>query len=322
MMNSTFNAEMSVDEVNIDLSASSTKNLENESPPSNFVNAGTRGGRVIPSLLTLDESVHVEHIDAAYNVGNSDYKNDFQIFQNKMLELLDKWCNKQDMKISKIAQDFEELKDSVIFVNNVCDDLIKKTDNTCQAVSQLDTRVKSLENHVLHTKTLEKKIESLEQQARQCNLEIGNIPDRRSENLITLLEDLGTTIKHNISLNDIAAVHRVPHANSSSTHPKNIIVKFHSRIKRDNVLAAFRLAKGVTTDQLGVSGEPRKVYANEHLTLFNKKLFREAREAAGRYGYRYVWVKHGTVLVRENDTSTVIAVRSPDDVSKILPKPA
>lgn len=322
-MSSTFNPDMSVDEAN--LSTTSTEILEIESPtPTNFVNADARGGRkeALCSVPQMNESLQDGHKDDVAGVNDTSYREDFQIFQNKMLQLLDKWCDKQDKKISKIANDFEDLKNSVKFVNEMCDELNKKTESTRQTVSQLDAKVKSFETHILHTKTLETKIESLEQQARQCNLEIGNVPDRRGENLITLLENLGTAIKHNITLNDVAAVHRVPHANSTSTHPKNIIVKFHSRIKRDNVLAAFRLAKGVTTDQLNISGEPRKVYVNEHLTLSNKKLFREAREAARKCGYRYVWVKHGTILVRENDTSPVTAIRCTSDVSKIVSKPA
>lgn len=87
------------------------------------------------------------------------------------------------------------------------------------------------------------------------------------------MEQLGTAIKYKITRNDIVAVHRVFHANSSSSHPKNIIVKLHSRISRDNILAAFRLAKGITTTQLNISGDPRKVYVNEHLTYPTKSSF-------------------------------------------------
>ncbi|VVC98682.1 unnamed protein product [Leptidea sinapis] len=55
---------------------------------------------------------------------------------------------------------------------------------------------------------------------------------------------------------------------------------------------------------------------NEHLTLKNKRLFRECREEAKRLKYKYVWVKNATILVRENDTSLSFAIRSTGDFTK------
>lgn len=45
---------------------------------------------------------------------------------------------------------------------------------------------------------LDAKIENLKQQARQCNVEIANIPEKRGENLLTLIENIGKTINCSI----------------------------------------------------------------------------------------------------------------------------
>lgn len=167
---------------------------------------------------------------------------------------------------------------------------------------------------------LEDKIESLEQQARQHNLELCNVPERRSEDLLTLMANISSQIKFSLPQRDILAIHRVPHAHNENKTPKNIIVKLSSRILRDNLLSAFRLAKGVKTDQLGFTGTSSPIYMHEHLTLKKKQLFRQARDTAKKNNFKYVWVKHSTILVRENDSAAAIAIRSTQDISKIKTK--
>ncbi|CAK1588797.1 unnamed protein product [Parnassius mnemosyne] len=41
------------------------------------------------------------------------------------------------------------------------------------------------------------------------------------------------------------------------------------------------------------------------------------REAAKKNEYKYVWVKHGTVLARNTDTSPAIVIRSLQDIARI-----
>jgi hypothetical protein len=129
------------------------------------------------------------------------------------------------------------------------------------------------------------------------------MPERRNENLVSIVELLGDVLKCPIRSADIIAVHRVPHADQRNSRPKNIIVKFSSRIQRDNILAAYRANKGLDSSQLSITGTPYTVYLNEHLTLNNKMLFRQCREAAKKYEFKFVWVKHGIVLVSKSETT-------------------
>ncbi|CAG4998396.1 unnamed protein product [Parnassius apollo] len=100
---------------------------------------------------------------------------------------------------------------------------------------------------------LESKIDMMEQQVRQSNIEIVNLPERRDENLIAVLQNIGSIIKHPINPADIVSVHRVPHMDKKNPHPKNVIVKFSTKIIRDNVIAAARVVKSVKSDQLLIS---------------------------------------------------------------------
>ncbi|CAG9568397.1 unnamed protein product [Danaus chrysippus] len=238
-------------------------------------------------------------------------------FKESMVNKMDKWFARQENMISKVVKEFNEVKQTMNQMSNYFDELNNKTTECLNRLAETEKKVKSLEEHTKTITQLEAKIESMEQHSRQCNVEIQNVPERRNENLIKIVEHIGTSIKQSISPNDIVSVHRVPHADTKSTHPKSIVVKLCSRILRDNILSAARMKKGLYTDDLHINGENRRVYVNEHLTLRNKQLFRSARETAKRCNFRFTWIKHGNILVRECETSRVIAIRSYEDLSKI-----
>jgi hypothetical protein len=180
----------------------------------------------------------------------------------------------------------------------------------------LKYEIQQLVNVPNHVQSLENKLSVMEQHTRECNIEITNVPERRNENLINLLMNIGSVVKQPVLATDIVSVHRVPHADQKDTRPKNIIVKFTTRILRDNIVASCRSMKGLNTE-LGLTGTVRNIYVNEHLTLKNKQLFRETRDRAKSCDLKYVWIKLGTILTRKTDSSPVLAIRSEHDLAKI-----
>lgn len=204
-----------------------------------------------------------------------------------------------DMEISLNAMDQRQ---------DMLDQRIITLEKNCTSQSDVSDQITGLEN----------KINYFDQQTRECNVEICNLPERRNENLLAIVTNLGMAINHKLTPSDIVSVHRVPHF-SRDVRPKNIIVKFTSKIIRDNILAACRLKKGLNSEQLLLSGAVQTIYVNEHLTVKNKLLFRECRQKAKSQNFKYVWVKHGIVLVRRTDNSPVLAIRSMHDIAKIKP---
>ncbi|KAL4719262.1 hypothetical protein ACJJTC_002123 [Scirpophaga incertulas] len=217
------------------------------------------------------------------------------------------------IKFSKITQKkLNDIEKSLQFVSERQEVL----DNRLLSVEAAVSRVGVLENKI---NGLEYKLSTMEQQARHCNIEISNMPERRGENLLSTVEMLGNLIKCPIRSMDVVEIHRVPHADQKNSRPKNIIIKLTSRILRDNILSAYRACakKGLDSSQLSIAGTPRTIYLNEHLTLSNKILFRQSREAAKKHEFKFVWVKHGVILVRKSETSPIFAIRCSDDISKI-----
>lgn len=192
-----------------------------------------------------------------------------------------------------------------------------RQDTFDEQLQTLQSQMQPVSDLPCHFKKLESKLATLEQQARDCNIEIINLPDRRNENLTNIVMGIGTVIKQQILASDIVAVHRVPHADQKDTRPKNVIVKLTTRTLRDNVIAASRSCKDLNTEKLGISGSPQKIFVNEHLTIQNKHLFRECRNRAKLHGYKFVWIKHGVILTRKTENSPVLAIRSDQDLVKI-----
>jgi hypothetical protein len=232
---------------------------------------------------------------------------------------------KNDM--AKLGEDNNNINRSLSTVNAHLVEMEKSLDFNSTRQDTLEGKVQAIEKVITSTQgqaervlALERTIASMEQQARTNNIEICNLPEKRGENLVQIFMNICSAIKFTITASDIISVHRVPQADPTNKRPKNIIVRLPSCMLRDNILAAFRVSKGLDTSQISLGGHKNNIYLNEHLTLKNKHLFRQCREAARKCEYKYVWVRHATILLRKNDTSPVLAVRCNEDLGKLAPK--
>lgn len=235
-------------------------------------------------------------------------------FEDRITTMLQGWFNKQDAKLNMMMEEFGAVKTAVNFMSAQYEMLLKRFDSAQGEVKKLEGRVENNEKEISELKF---KLEAMEQRSRQCNIEIGNMPEKRNERLYDIVQNIGNAIKYPIASNDIVSVHRVPHGNPQSPHPRNVILKLASQATRDNILAACRLTKVITSEAINIPGDSKRIYFNEHLTLHNKMLFREARQAARTHSYQYVWVKHGAILVRKSDGTASFAIRTAGDLSKI-----
>ncbi|KAL4720231.1 hypothetical protein ACJJTC_005808 [Scirpophaga incertulas] len=79
-----------------------------------------------------------------------------------------------------------------------------------------------------------------------------------------------------------------------------IVVRLVRRALRDDLLRAARVRRTVTTDGVGLPGAPGRFYVNERLTRANRALFRQAREAGRRHGWRFIWTRDGRIFARQH----------------------
>ncbi|KAH9636514.1 hypothetical protein HF086_017680 [Spodoptera exigua] len=254
------------------------------------------------------------------NNSDPDWRDELKDFQANIKSMLETCLMKQDEKCALLLSKFEDVKSSIKFISDKYDRLDADLKGFGSRVTLLEEKVSSPDAVQQRIAILETKLETAEQKSRNCNIEISNLPEKRGENLMSIFENIATLIKQPLSPRDVIAIHRVPLMNPKSLKPKNIVVKLSGQILRDNFIAAARLKKGITSEELNLSCNPQqKIYINEHLTLHNKNLFRQTKEIAKQNGHRFVWIKHGVILVRADISEAAFTIRSEKDFTKIKP---
>ncbi|XP_053617306.1 uncharacterized protein LOC128679231 [Plodia interpunctella] len=216
--------------------------------------------------------------------------------------------------VKTIKADLAHLKDS--------------TEMAHESVRQLSDSVKSIDDRVSCLEESQNSVSKIrdtltmiqddlrikEQLARSNNIEIKGVPFKKSENLYNLVYKIGEVVQTPIRKEDINYIARVPSPQGDSQ--KNIIVALHNRYTKEEFIAAARKHKGLQLSGLGFSSD-LKYFINDHLTLHNKSLLKEAKRLASDNNFRYVWVKHCQILVRKSDTSPIIRIKNENDLQKI-----
>lgn len=179
------------------------------------------------------------------------------------------------------------------------------------AVEQKQSAAAELQARV---EELEKSAEAREQWLRVSNVEIKGVPQKTNENLFDVLVKIGVAISYTVVRERINFIARVPSREEGRT--KSIIASFTHRYDKENFVAAGRLAKNLSVSDIGMQGTNR-VFINDHLTVNQKQLLTSAKKLVKEKQYEFVWVKHGKIMVRRNETSPFIQIRSSNDLQKI-----
>lgn len=215
-------------------------------------------------------------------------------------------------RLSTMRDEFDEVSKSVNFLAQQYDDQIQLNQKHDSLYCKLQT-----ENLELITKlnNFNIRINQMEQQARDCNLEIQCVPEFKNENLLSIIKQLRNTVSSDISDSEILNFHRVAKINPESSRPRSIVVKFSTPRSRDNLLAAVKtfnksnLKEKLNSAHLGIGGEIQQVYVIEHLSPENKKLHSETRRVVKEKNYQFVWVRSGRIFVRKDIKSPPLLVK-------------
>ncbi|KAL0860142.1 hypothetical protein ABMA27_010449 [Loxostege sticticalis] len=130
-----------------------------------------------------------------------------------------------------------------------------------------------------------------DQDALLADLEIGQLPEAKGENVmhsvIVLAGRLGVTLDER----DVVFAERVgaPPAEAGGAHARRVVLRLARRQLRDDLLQAARVRRGLT----GEGGA--RVFVNERLTHANRQLFRHVREEC------LVQYTCGTVIATRSD---------------------
>ncbi|CAH2211645.1 jg214 [Pararge aegeria aegeria] len=221
---------------------------------------------------------------------------------------------------TSLREDVDELTKSVQFLSDAHDAQLGSSEETRKSITHLSSENQNLR---LQLTELNSKLDLLEQQARDCNLEIQCIPENKNENIFTLVQQMASAVSCDLKLENILNLHRVAKVDAQSQRPRSIVVKLSSPRIRDDFLASVKRFNKkhqqdkLNTSHLGIPVNKRAIYVMEHLSLKNKKLHAATRLAAKEKKYEYVWIRNGRIFVRKNNESGALWIKNTEALSNL-----
>lgn len=204
--------------------------------------------------------------------------------------------------------------------NSKLDENILTVKNGMERIEEYVKEIEALrsENKALKTKItdLEYRVDDLENYSRRNCLEIQGIPEERNEKVSEVVREVGKALKFDITEGMIDACHRIG-KNRDSERPRGIIVKFVRRTDKETLMSKRRERKrDFSTRHLGMTMDT-PVYVNDSLSPARRRLLAQARQIRKDKGYKYIWLRNGTILLRKEEGSPVLEVKSQADLSEL-----
>lgn len=278
----------------------------------------TRGSKkqTLPSPPTPGNQAITRHDvrEAVQEVLNENMKDIILKMQESINKMFDK-------ELKPIKDELFEIKESMNFINTQYEDM-KKNNEACKLkILELETKNEELSVTV---NDLNLRVNQMEQQSRQNNIELQCVPENKNENLMTIISELGKVVGCQLKDNDILHCSRIAKMNRTSPRARSIIVQLASPRLRDQLLAAtIKYNKGKSLENklnstlLGMTGNRTPIFIAEHLSPTNKALHAAARKRAKDTGYKFVWIRNGRVFMRKSDEANYVLVKNMDMLKSI-----
>lgn len=256
------------------------------------------------SMINIDANAIMDHIDSRFSALQSaidSLKSDVNEKLTRLSATVASWETKMQGFASSIAS-----------INEQVFDLKQENDKLKQDLDHLRSKVTDISDCN----------DRNEQWVRRSNIQINGVPEKKGENLLSLVKSLAQ--KCNFAMNvdsDVDFVTRVAVKNDADNKtPKPIILKMHSRYKKDDFLSSLRKLKNCTAGDIGITGAQSgyNIFFNDHLSARNKYLLKQAKRLAKEKGYVYCWVRNCTIMVRRSDQSPIIHITSEHSLNKII----
>lgn len=233
-------------------------------------------------------------------------------YRDAMNSIADIQCKQVEM-----SKEFVELTKSIEFYHANQNDFqqrLEKLETSMNAGQSSGSELKTISNTI---ETLKTEIRQQQQWERLMNLEVSGVPESNREDVIDIVTRIADHAGVKLTRDNVIHATRVQPRQNVSGRPKVIIVKLKNRYLKDNILAGLRKTRGVTTHDISVPGEPKRIFVNEHLTIDNKLLFKKCREFAKSKFYQFTWVKNCRIYMRKDDTSPAIYIKHDSDLYKL-----
>lgn len=190
--------------------------------------------------------------------------------------------------------------------------------------------IKSLqeENIMLKNKVngLESKLNWIQQKQKRNHIEIVGVPDVNDTNARQAAQKIfSDALSVNVDNTQIERCYvkklktKTRLNNSNETINKDIIcVQFTTYDVKQIIMKKRKQNKNLTTKLFGnVNNIERNIYINESFTKYTQALFMQAKKLKREKKYKYLWFKDSIIYMKKVEGSSVVVVRSFDDLNTI-----
>lgn len=221
-----------------------------------------------------------------------------------------------NIKVDDVQTQVDTLQKSAQFNSDILDDHKDGLASVSKEVKKITTLENELDNLKKQNTLLKIEFNTNDQRERLANLEIVGVPEEKNEKLIEIILNISKHIGVELSSTDIVSANRITPKIKVAGRSRIIIAKFNSRLLKDNILSSSRKCRTTSSD-IGLHGDPKPIYINEHLTYYNKQILKKCKDTAKAKEYQYIWTRNGRIFVRKNDTSAALHIKSEEDIKKL-----
>lgn len=252
--------------------------------------------------------------------------------------------------INKLAASLKKLNEyqqSCAATFDTISQQMQELQNLSVKVNEHDARIQHIEkdNKIMKStiKMLTKRLDNVDQRYSNDKLQFSQVPFTEGENIRNIVVGIGRQINIQLNNDDILDAYRTkptvknavlepnfegPRSASSTdfdvqpvnhgkaTSNNTIVVKFRSRLLRNNIINSFRnefKKEGLFLD----NNKKNRIFINEHLSSNRRRLLFKTKLFAKANNYKYVWTRNGTIFLRKGDGTKKISVDCLTDFASI-----
>lgn len=217
-----------------------------------------------------------------------------------------------ETSIKDLTTKYSDIEKSQNFMSKKFDELLSSLQQSKKRIQTLESKVKEQDDIIskFAEQALERDhvIDEVQQYSRRDCLEIVGIPQITNEDPKKVLKELCSVMAIDLEDSDISIAHRLP---DTKKVKDRIIVKFVRRDKKEEIYKNRRRLIGKTTinlpsikNELGMSipTNPTKIFVNESLTSYRRKVFNRVYNFKKNHKYKYIWTVNGKIFLKRDDS--------------------
>lgn len=274
-----------------------------------------------PNLDATEESQSTEQLQDEDNMADEEKEPTLSQIRDMLRDLqksvaaILKENNNLKEELSQIKSSFQSQGREI---SKLKETLTKVTNENVSLVSQLEQARKKLRDQEEETTRLWAEQDELEQYSRKNSLEIHGLPENVYSSTEEAVLKLAGALNVEMSASDIEISHKLRRKGKTFIIAKFVSHKVKTRLYKERTkLKDIRIASVFPSFSNAASAGVNRVYINENLTAYRRKLVAIGREMREDGTINNIWTIDGKVFVKTSPDGSPTRIREEDDFKNL-----